>query len=172
MLVLSILWAWHSCAGRECRGGQRGTERQRAKKIKINSHRHATLHQDCYFPEREKGGFEGLIYAIQGPLQKERKTKDWKEMKVRVGIEKKKKNYLISLYRQRKRWVGQETDSKRIVMKKDGARGDMGWSKRKSELWKEDCFRAVREIKEMLKAGRAGAARWFLFVNMHLMVNG
>lgn len=32
MAVLSILWAWHSSAGRECREGQRETERRRAKK--------------------------------------------------------------------------------------------------------------------------------------------
>ncbi len=31
MVVLSILWTWHSSAGRECRGGQRETERRRAK---------------------------------------------------------------------------------------------------------------------------------------------
>lgn len=40
---------------------QRGKEKQRGREEKINSHRHATLHQDCYCPEREKGRMERLL---------------------------------------------------------------------------------------------------------------
>lgn len=75
---MSILWAWHSGAARDCREGHRETE-------KINSHRHATLHQDCYCPEREKAGRERrrdgerLFYMSRELFKRRRKIGEWKE---------------------------------------------------------------------------------------------
>lgn len=76
---------------------ERGKEKQRGEeqKKKINSHRHATLHQVCYCPERETGGMEGgmerLFYRSRETFQRQRKTGDWKRRDVgerRVMIER------------------------------------------------------------------------------------
>lgn len=54
---------------------ERGKEKQRGEEQKINSHRHATLHQDCYCPEREKGGMErgrGYFTLVESPRKTEK----------------------------------------------------------------------------------------------------
>lgn len=57
---------------------ERGKERQRGKEQEkiINSHRHATLHQDCYWPEREREeGWRACFTQFDSPWKdKERLT--------------------------------------------------------------------------------------------------
>lgn len=94
-------WCWVYCGpgiAVLAESAERGKEKQRGeeqkKKKKIDSHRHATLHQDCFCPEREKGGMESLFYTIQEPLERQRKIEDWKE-RWRWGLWLREKIYLI-----------------------------------------------------------------------------
>lgn len=94
-------WCWVYCGpgiAVLAESAERGKEKQRGeeqkKKKKIDSHRHATLHQDCFCPEREKGGMESLFFYFQEPLERQRKIEDWKE-RWRWGLWLREKIYLI-----------------------------------------------------------------------------
>ena len=97
MAVLSILWAWHSGAGRECREGQRETERRRAKKKKKKKKKSIAIDmQHCIktvTAQREKReawreGWRGYFTGVEKPFQRQRKTGDWNrgETSVRGGL--------------------------------------------------------------------------------------
>lgn len=83
-------WCWQRVErwGKE---KQRGRERGK----KINSHRHATLHQDCYCPERErerKGGMEGgrsSCTQVRRPQRDRRQMEIERETTARRGSRRK-----------------------------------------------------------------------------------
>lgn len=118
MVVLSILWAWQSSAGRECREGQRETERQRGKKSIAIDMQHCIKTVTAQREKRE-GGMERLFYTSREPFERQRKIGEWKERdggKKRVVIERKD---LFDITREKeKERVGQEADEKGIVIKR------------------------------------------------------
>lgn len=90
MVVLSTLWAGHSsavCWQRVQRGAKRNRE---GEKNKINRHRRATLHQDCYCTEkgREGGrGGEAIVHELRTFRKLEKgRLMERGEPEVRTGV--------------------------------------------------------------------------------------